>query len=206
MYLSKIGSFQIRSTLPQEGNLRCDNCRCIRVWVKTTFLWKDWKWGLTIAVILLQNIKTHALERTSKYATLYNQFFLYSTKFVPNTDTVFCFGIFTILPNEKIRDHPRKTRGSGEKPWWLRVWIPNTPGAALRDRINYNIYHTYPYLPIYLPKSRKVKILQKKTSKKNLTRCKKNHCRPPENSVYKLRKTNISLFINKLFHIRVYLS
>ena len=76
--------------------------------LQTTSLWKDWKRGATFAIILLQNIKKRALERTSKYATLYNHFFLYSTKFVPNTDTVFCFGIFTILPNEKIRNHPRK--------------------------------------------------------------------------------------------------
>jgi hypothetical protein len=143
--------------------------------LQTTSLWKDWKWGVTFAIILLQNIKTHALERTSKYATLYNHFFLYSTKFVPNTDTVFCFGIFTILPNEKIRNHPRKTRGSGEKPWWLRVRIPNTPGTTLRDRINYNIYHTYPYPPIPTKIQKSKNLAKKQNSKKNLTRCKKNN-------------------------------
>jgi hypothetical protein len=81
---------------------------------------------------------------------------------------------------------------SGEKPWRLWVRIPKTAGGTSPTYATELtiIYHTYTCIPT---KTQKSNNLAKKTQK-NLTRCSKKHCRPPENSVYKLRKTNIPFY------------
>jgi hypothetical protein len=78
---------------------------------------------------------------------------------------------------------------------------PRGNPAYLLRPINYNI----PYLPIPT-RIQKSKTLAKKRKLKKISRdVKKKHCRPPENSVYKLRKTNIPFYEQIVPHKGVFI-
>ena len=139
------------------------------------------KWGLTIwNYIKFINISENATsfteyedtctqQRTWKYTTACKSYIIhfFYTSTVLNSSRArtlfFVLEFLDVLPNKKIHNHPRKTRRSGEKPWWLRVRIPKTLGATLCDRI---IYIILIYGIPYLPKNRKVEILQKNPQNK----------------------------------------
>ena len=155
-----------------------------------------------------QNIKTHALnDKHENTQQLYNPFF-YTVLNSSRTRTLFfVLEFLDIFPNEKMHNHPRKTRSAMHGCCGWRDLVKNLGDyefghrkpqggpAHLHNRINYNI----PYLPI------PTKTQKSKNLAKNLTRCSKKHCRPPENSVYRLRKTNIPFYEQVVPH-KVYLS
>ena len=151
-------------------------------------------------------LAVYRLERTSKYATLYNHFFCtvlnssrIRTLFFVLEFLQFCQTKKYVITRGKPEDLV-KNLGDYESGFRIPRGQP-----CMRDRINYNIYHTYQYLlPTKIQESKN--LAQKNSKLKKSHDVKKTHCRPRENSVYRLRKTNISLFMNKLFHIRVYLS
>jgi hypothetical protein len=117
-----------------------------------------------------------------------------------------------ILPNEKMHNHPRKTRSAMHGCCGWRDLVKNLGDyefghrkpqggpAHLHNRINYNI----PYLPIPT-KTQKSKNLAKKLKKISRDVPKNIVDHPKIQSTDCARQ--ISLFMNKLFHIRyIYLN